>query len=140
MAYRVHNDGLWGGIITDLGSVTPLVLNKMRSLSLLVLEFNYDPKMLFEGKYTYSVKQRVASMQGHLSNQQAEDLLVQIASPRLQQLVAAHISERNNTFGLVKRHISSGLRRAGAIQDINVHLAEQNSASPLFSLSAMFVE
>jgi len=140
LAYRVRNEGLWAGVLTDLGSVTPRALNKIRSLSLLALEFNHDPRMLFEGPYTYSVKQRVASMEGHLSNQQAEDVLAEIASPRLQQLIAAHISERNNTPSLVQRHISSGLRRAGAIHDINVHLAEQNTASPLFSLSGMFVE
>ena len=57
LAYRVEHRGLYGGVLTDLGSITPRVLNKMRSLSLLALEFNHDPKMLFEGSYAYSVKE-----------------------------------------------------------------------------------
>jgi phosphoribosyl 1,2-cyclic phosphodiesterase len=139
LAYRVAHNGIWGGVLTDLGSVTPNVLNKMRSLSIMALEFNHDPKMLFEGSYSYYVKERVASMEGHLSNQQAEDALAEIASPRLQQLIAAHISERNNTFEHVEMHIHRALRRAGAMHDIQVHLAKQNKPSKIFTLDALLV-
>jgi phosphoribosyl 1,2-cyclic phosphodiesterase len=137
LAYRVEHKGLWGGVLTDLGSVTPNVLNKMRSLSIMALEFNHDPKMLFEGSYSYSVKERVASMEGHLSNKQAEDALAEVASPRLQQLIAAHISERNNTFAHVENHIDRALRRAGAVHDIQVHLAKQNQPSQIFTLTPL---
>lgn len=136
LAYRVERNGIFGGVLTDLGSITPKVLNKMRSLSLMALEFNHDPKMLFEGSYAYSVKQRVASMEGHLSNQQAEDALAEVASPRLQQLIAAHISERNNTFSHVEHHIHRALQRANAIHDIHVHLADQHRQSPVFTIEA----
>ena len=138
LAYRVENKGLYGGVLTDLGSITPKVLNKMRSLSIMALEFNHDPKMLFEGTYAYSVKERVASMEGHLSNQQAEDALAQVASPRLQQLIAAHISERNNTLSHVEYHITRALKRANAIHDIKVHLADQHSQSPVFEIKAEY--
>ncbi|MAA79289.1 MAG: hypothetical protein CL916_08515 [Deltaproteobacteria bacterium] len=138
LAYRVEHKGMYGGVLTDLGSITPRVLNKMRSLSIMALEFNHDPKMLFEGTYAYSVKERVASMEGHLSNQQAEDALAEIASPRLQQLIAAHISERNNTFSHVERHITRALKRANAIHDIKVHLADQHIQSPIFEIEAEY--
>ena len=137
LAYRVEHNGILGGVLTDLGSITPNVLNKMRSLSIMALEFNHDTEMLYNGDYTYMVKERVASMEGHLSNVQAENALAEVASPRLQHLVAAHISERNNTYGHVRSHVAKALQRANATHDINVYLAEQNKPSPIFQVAPL---
>jgi phosphoribosyl 1,2-cyclic phosphodiesterase len=65
-------------------------------LDALVLECNHDPSMLAAGPYPPGLKQRVGGAYGHLSNQQAAELLGKINTSSLQHLVAAHISEQNN--------------------------------------------
>jgi hypothetical protein len=65
----------------------------------------------------------VGGRYGHLSNQQAADLLSQIATTRLQHLVAAHLSEKNNRVDLARQALARVLHCAAA--DISV--AEQEA-------------
>ena len=90
--------------------------------------------MLYQGDYPQHLKDRVASLEGHLSNQQAEDALTVVASPRLQKLIVSHVSERNNTPELAIKHAKRGLRRAGYEEDVEVFFAKQNTPSPLISI------
>lgn len=84
------------GLLTDVGSITAHMVKALDDLDALILECNHDPVMLAEGPYPPSLKQRVGGPYGHLSNQQAAELLGKITTERLQCLVAAHISEKNN--------------------------------------------
>jgi phosphoribosyl 1,2-cyclic phosphodiesterase len=84
------------GLLTDVGSVTTHMVKALDDLDALILECNHDPAMLADGPYPPMLKQRVGGAYGHLSNQQAAELLSRITTDRLQYLVAAHISEKNN--------------------------------------------
>jgi phosphoribosyl 1,2-cyclic phosphodiesterase len=84
------------GLLTDAGSITPHMVSALDTLDALILECNHDPGMLASGPYPPGLKQRVGGPYGHLSNQQAAELLGKISTARLQHLVAAHISEQNN--------------------------------------------
>ena len=99
LGYRARVDEHWVGVITDLGHVTQEVIDKMRTLSIMALEFNHDLNMLYNGGYPASLKARVSSDFGHLSNEQAADALRQSISPTLQHLILSHLSENNNTPG-----------------------------------------
>ena len=85
------------GVLTDLGSVTPHVINNFRSCHSLLLEFNHDLDMLLAGQYPPQLKRRVGGDWGHLNNDQAAALLRQIDHDDLRHLVVAHISEKNNS-------------------------------------------
>lgn len=91
----------WGestlGILTDLGSVTPHVLDHYRDCHSLLLEFNHDLPMLQSGDYPPHLKRRVGGDWGHLNNDQAASLLRQLGGARSGHLVVAHISENNNS-------------------------------------------
>lgn len=89
------------GILTDSGHVTRHMITAYQDLKGLLLEFNYDPEMLVAGPYPASLKQRVAGDHGHLSNAQSMGMLEQINAPKLDCLIAAHISEKNNSPDLV---------------------------------------
>jgi phosphoribosyl 1,2-cyclic phosphodiesterase len=89
------------GMLTDSGHVTSHMIESYRDLNGLLLEFNYDQHMLENGPYPFSLKQRVASSHGHLSNTQSIQMLQQINSDQLECLIAAHISEKNNSPELV---------------------------------------
>ena len=96
----------WGGrhlgILTDLGCVTPHVVERYSGCDSLVLEFNHDREMLESGPYPPSLKRRVGGDWGHLNNQQALALLQQLGDRVLNNLVVAHISEKNNARVLVE--------------------------------------
>ena len=96
VAWRVRLGGHWVGVVTDLGRPTTLVQDKLRSLAIAVLEFNHDFDMLMGGAYPWHLKQRIRSSHGHLSNDQAAELLQAGLGEELQHLVLAHLSEENN--------------------------------------------
>ncbi len=89
------------GVLTDTGSVTANIIEKLSELDGLVLEFNYDSAMLENSKYPYSLKRRISSPFGHLSNSSAINLLKKIFHEELQVIVAAHLSQNNNSSELV---------------------------------------
>lgn len=95
--YRFGWQGRELGVLTDLGSLTPHVLEVYRECDALVLECNHEPDLLANGPYPASLKRRVGGNLGHLSNQQAATLLGHCNVDRLQHLVLSHLSEQNNT-------------------------------------------
>ncbi|MED5314948.1 MAG: MBL fold metallo-hydrolase [Pseudomonadota bacterium] len=84
------------GILTDLGSITPHVVQAFSDCDALVLEFNHDPAMLAASPYPHSVKTRVGGAFGHLTNQQARQFLDHADTDKLKVLFVAHISQQNN--------------------------------------------
>ncbi len=108
------------GVLTDLGSITPFVIEQYRLCDALMLECNHDPKMLATGPYPPSLKQRVGGRWGHLSNHQAADLLQNIEIEKLEHLVLCHISEKNNTEALARDSIKTIYG-----ENKTLHLADQ---------------
>ncbi len=84
------------GVVTDLGSSTPHVEERLSGCEALVLECNHDLAMLMRGPYPPGLKQRVAGRFGHLDNAAAGDLLSRLDRSRLKHLIAAHLSRQNN--------------------------------------------
>lgn len=96
------------GILTDLGSLTPHILDVYNGCHGLMLETNHDVQMLRMGPYPPKLKSRVEGALGHLNNQQAADLLRNIDCEHIQYLVATHISEKNNNVAIAIDAISNG--------------------------------
>lgn len=94
------------GILTDLGSVTTHVLAAYEGCDGLLVEANHDRLMLASGPYPPSLKSRVASPWGHLSNEQTAALLQQMDTSRLSHLVIGHISRKNNSLELARRALA----------------------------------
>ncbi|MEA3267497.1 MAG: MBL fold metallo-hydrolase [Candidatus Fermentibacteria bacterium] len=88
------------GIATDMGVFSPLVQTMLQGCHGLVFEFNHDIDMLWNGSYPWPLKQRIASGEGHLSNDDAAEALASIVHGELGFCVAAHLSEENNTAEL----------------------------------------
>jgi len=84
------------GLLTDVGAITPRIRQCLQGLDALILECNHDPQMLRTGPYPPALQARVGGNYGHLSNGQAAQLLQSIDQARLQRLVLAHLSEKNN--------------------------------------------
>ncbi len=84
------------GVLTDCGRPDRQVAKAFRGCDVLVLETNHDPSMLASGTYPRWLKRRVAGPLGHLSNQQAAELLALIGPPWPAVIVLAHLSQNNN--------------------------------------------
>jgi phosphoribosyl 1,2-cyclic phosphodiesterase len=84
------------GIATDLGRPTASVRASLRNCHVLVLEANHDEAMLWNGPYPWSVKQRIASSHGHLSNRASAALLKELYNPGLGAVILAHLSVHCN--------------------------------------------
>ncbi|MGH8505372.1 MAG: MBL fold metallo-hydrolase, partial [Stenotrophobium sp.] len=110
--YVLSGDGRRLGVLSDAGSVTPFMRQCLSGLDALMLEFNHDMQMLWDGPYPPKLRDRVGGHLGHLSNAQAAELLVQIDRSRLQHLVLTHISEKNNTPELALAAATSALGSA----------------------------
>lgn len=130
VGYRVRAGGIWAGVVTDLGRPTTLVEDKLRSLTLAVLEFNHDFEMLMDGAYPWALKQRIRSNHGHLSNEQAATLLSNALSPTLRHVVLAHLSGENNTPARALAAATRVLAGHGALGDVALHVGDQHTPGP----------
>ncbi|HQP83960.1 MAG TPA: MBL fold metallo-hydrolase [Candidatus Syntrophosphaera thermopropionivorans] len=130
--HRLQNQERKLGIATDLGFPTTLVVNKLKDCTTIVLESNHDEKMLMEGPYPWSLKQRIKSPQGHLSNQQAVGLLSQIMHYGLENLILAHLSETNNNPQLVWETMNNFLQSIRS--NVNLLIAEPYRHTPLINI------
>ncbi len=118
------------GVLTDLGMITPHVTSMMTGCDALLLECNHDPGMLASGPYPPALQRRVGGSYGHLSNHQAAALLSGLDHGRLRHLVAAHLSEKNNTPVLAR----DTLLEAVPSLDDRLSVLVQDQASGWFEL------
>jgi len=95
------------GVLTDSGMITPHILEMLTACSALLLECNHDNGMLANGPYPPYLQRRVGGNLGHLSNRQAAQLLGRLEHAGLGCLVAAHLSEKNNTPELAREALVS---------------------------------
>lgn len=96
-SFRLESHGFHIGVFTDIGSPSENVINHLNCCDALFLETNYDEKMLWEGSYPWPLKKRIASDHGHLSNDQAFELLRNYSGNKLQIVFLSHLSAENNT-------------------------------------------
>jgi phosphoribosyl 1,2-cyclic phosphodiesterase len=97
------------GILTDLGHITAHVAQHLTGCDALMLECNHDSEMLENSPYPYFLKQRIGGQHGHLSNLAAANLARNLAHPGLKHLVAAHLSEQNNSPELAQQCMAHAL-------------------------------
>ena len=84
-------------IATDLGHICQTSAPYIKAANLLVLESNYDEKMLMSGAYPYFLKARILSDNGHLGNHQTSEFIADNLGADLRHICLAHLSNKNNT-------------------------------------------
>ncbi|MFY9154077.1 MAG: MBL fold metallo-hydrolase [Prolixibacteraceae bacterium] len=127
-SFRVEHDDWHIGVFTDIGEACDRVIQHLRKCHALFLETNYDEKMLWDGSYPYILKRRVASSVGHLSNDQAFELIRDHAGPELVHVFLSHLSGENNRPELAAEKFKPLSDR------FNVSLTSRNSFSELYRL------
>lgn len=130
VGFTFSTDGLKVSIATDLGYITDSLRVHLRGTDLLLLESNHDLEMLRVGPYPWSVKQRVMSRRGHLSNEVAAEFIEHDLDTSVTTLVLGHISEHNNHPELVRRAASKALN--GRALFTRLFVAEPGIQSEVF--------
>jgi phosphoribosyl 1,2-cyclic phosphodiesterase len=105
--------GIRMGLVTDVGRPTAAMRAELAGCDMLVLEANHDDALLWNGPYPWSVKQRIASSHGHLSNRAAARLIRELYHPGLAAVALAHLSEHCNTASLASQVVGRALDRLG---------------------------
>ena len=96
VGYRLECGEHSVGIATDLGKYNEYIIENLQNLDALLLEANHDIRMLQVGRYPYYLKQRIMGDRGHLSNENAGQLLCQLLHDNLKAVFLGHLSKENN--------------------------------------------
>ncbi len=117
--------GIRMAIATDLGYMPPNVTSALRDVDVLLLESNHDLEMLKDGPYPWSVKQRVLSRVGHLSNLAAAEFLEREYDGGAHTIILGHLSESNNAPELARISAERAIGDRMTLLGNRILLAEQ---------------
>jgi phosphoribosyl 1,2-cyclic phosphodiesterase len=132
VGFCLHAEGIKIAVATDLGYLTESVKFHLRRSHLMLLEANHDLEMLKVGPYPWSVKQRVMSRVGHLSNDTMSDFLLGDFDGFPARLVLGHLSEHNNHPEIVRLMAMQALQRRGLSTPLEI--ASQSRPTEVFRL------
>jgi len=134
VGFLLHTPGGRIGFLTDLGHATKLVMERVRAANVLLLEANHDVKLLQDDpRRPWSLKQRILSRHGHLSNEASADVAEEIVTADLRRVYLAHLSRDCNLPQLAHDAVGGRLRQIGAMH-VAVESACQDYPSPTLAL------
>jgi phosphoribosyl 1,2-cyclic phosphodiesterase len=122
VAFVISTGAVSLGHATDLGHLGPDLVRAFRGCQAVLVESNYDPAMLRDGPYPWSLKERILGPLGHLSNGDVARYLERGLGQECRQVVLAHLSQKNNHPELALLAAEEALQRGGR-GDIRVTLA-----------------
>ncbi len=132
VGFVVGHDHQRLGFLSDAGFVTRNMTERLRGLHGIFVEANYDENLLeADTKRPWSIKQRISSRHGHLSNTQVTELIREIAHPALGQVVLGHLSSDCNSPEIILSQLQTCLAELGH-PHVGLHCAAQDEPSGWF--------
>jgi phosphoribosyl 1,2-cyclic phosphodiesterase len=132
--FHARSESLRMAVATDLGYIPPNVKLALKNVDVLLLESNHDLEMLKDGPYPWSVKQRVLSRVGHLSNAAAAEFLMQDYDGGAHTIVLGHLSEHNNLPELALLAAEQAIGNRMNLLGNRILLASQTEPTPSICL------
>ncbi len=134
VGFVIGNESRRLGMISDAGFITRNVTERLRGVDGLFVEANYDENLLeMDVKRPWSIKQRISSRHGHLSNSQVAELVRHISHPALGRIVLGHLSSDCNTPEIILGLLRACLAELGHPQ-VALHCACQEAPTDWFEL------
>lgn len=123
-------------LVTDTGFVDQSIMEKIKDSSLYYLEANHDKDMLLQGSYPWHLKQRILSNRGHLSNENASNLLKELITKNKEIVMLSHLSKDNNIPKLATRTVRDALLNKNIKEgtDYILEVAPREEASEIYTL------
>lgn len=135
VGYCFYYNGIKISILTDTGCVNEDIERKISNSSLLMLESNHDVEMLKVGRYPWFLKKRIMGTNGHLSNDDAGNLLTRILKGNNEKILLAHLSKENNFPELAYQTVANILNNIGLDinKDISLNLTYRDKPTKVFN-------
>jgi phosphoribosyl 1,2-cyclic phosphodiesterase len=134
VGFTFRAEGVKVAVATDLGYMPASVCDQLRNCDVLVIESNHDLEMLRVGPYPWSVKQRVMSRVGHLSNDALAEFFAHNYDGHASYVVLAHLSEHNNHPELARGAAEKALGSRQTLLRNRVMLAAQTAPAEAIRL------
>ncbi len=134
VGFTFHAEGAKIAFATDLGYMPASVRDHLRRCDVLILESNHDVEMLRVGPYPWSVKQRVMSRVGHLSNDSLAQFFAEDYDGGASHIVLAHLSEQNNHPEVARRTAEQALGPQQTLLQNRLMLALQDAPTEAIRL------
>jgi phosphoribosyl 1,2-cyclic phosphodiesterase len=136
VGYQIEAEGVTFVMITDAGSVTEEMRQRIGAAQYLVIEANHDVEMLRNGPYPQYLKERIISPIGHLSNTECGKVLAENMTEQLKHVWLCHLSEENNHPELARKTVDATLRSYGIIpgKDIQLEVLKRKMPSGVYEL------
>lgn len=130
VSFVVTSEKVNVGVFTDIGSVCEKLRFHFSTCQVVFLEANYEDHLLETGPYPFKLKERIKGDKGHLSNNQAIELVTNNSSAQLSHILLAHLSQENNNPTLVLKKFKSASKKT------RVEVASRHKSTPLHFFSA----
>lgn len=125
-------------IVTDLGEITDEIIKNVRKSNLLIIESNYDDKLIRYSPYPINVVTRIISNNGHLSNLKSLELVSKMIDEGLENIALAHISRSNNNYEIVSQIFKEEIERKN--KKINLKILKNDTHSDTIIIKWFFYE
>ncbi|MEG1222019.1 MAG: MBL fold metallo-hydrolase [Anaerovoracaceae bacterium] len=138
VGYTFKNSSRQLSIVTDTGHICDNIFDEIKGADALVIESNHEPRIVEMCSYPYTIKRRILSDTGHLSNEAAAicigKILQSLPKPRL--ILLAHLSQENNTPDMAEMTVRNLLFDQGINipVDVKIGVLKQNSQSAVFDV------
>ncbi len=145
VGFSIEYEGERFVVATDMGIITERASYYMSRANYLMLECNYDLKMLNEGSYSAMLKDRVKGEKGHLDNAVAAQFVADHYHDDLHYVFLCHLSQDNNTEEIALSTMRNALEAKGLSVGDGSNSASQNNrnvqicALPRYNASAWYV-
>jgi phosphoribosyl 1,2-cyclic phosphodiesterase len=130
MFYTFYENGRKLVVITDTGYVSDRMKGHIAAADAYVFESNHDVSMLQMGKYPWSIKRRILSDVGHVSNEDAAVAMSDVVAEKPTQIYLAHLSKDNNMKDLARMSVTQTLQSCGIITGEYLHLHDTDAEEP----------
>lgn len=137
VGYKIMlEDGKKICVCTDLGYITDEVYDNLVQSNAVLIESNYDERMLTTGPYPAFLKKRIASNNGHLSNADCADTLINLFNDGTTKFILGHLSENNNRPELAYKAAIDGLIKTGAVleRDFSLSIARKQTIGEMVTI------
>lgn len=134
-AFNIYKNNKKMSIATDIGHMTPEIINNLKKSSFLLLESNYDPNILKCSPYPYHLKERISGPLGHLSNDTAGQTVSCLINSGLKTVMLGHLSKENNFPELAYKTVMDELiNNKISEKDLQLSVATRFNHTPIIDI------
>lgn len=134
--FNITSSGKKISIATDIGHMTKSIFKNLSGSDYLLLESNYEPEMLKSSKYPYLLKKRILGPNGHLSNDDASEVLCLLTQYGVHNIMLGHLSQQNNFPELAYKTVASAfISKNISSENISLKVASRLTPDELITIA-----